>query len=196
MEISGWEITRTPSGALTIETDADNHEAHPVLGVRVSATGYGTAGTVVAAGAATVGEIAENDFETLQITLQPGHPVLWVILKVEQYLPRPTAPLHAALAEVDLELYREVAKERVVVTATVVPPGPASKQVACVAIADPAGLPVTSARVTVEVAAVGQRTITQNLEVPAGKMVAVPLAWTARVLPGVTLKVDDVRLAR
>ncbi len=195
MEISGWEFARAPSGALTIEADANNLATHPVLGVRISATGYGTAGAVVATAAATVPQVDEADFEPFQITLPPGPPVLWVILKVEQYLPRPTAPLYAVLAEVGLDLYGEVAKERVIVTATVVPPGPAARAVACVAIADPAGLPVTSARVTVDVAAVGQRTISQILDVPAGKMVAVPLTWTARVLPGVIVKVDEVRLA-
>ncbi|MGH2452927.1 MAG: prepilin-type N-terminal cleavage/methylation domain-containing protein [bacterium] len=195
VEISGWEFARAPSGALTIEADANNLATHPVLGVRISATGYGTAGAVVATAAATVPQVDEADFEPFQITLPPGPPVLWVILKVEQYLPRPTAPLYAVLAEVGLDLYGEVAKERVIVTATVVPPGPAARAVACVAIADPAGLPVTSARVTVDVAAVGQRTISQILDVPAGKMVAVPLTWTARVLPGVIVKVDEVRLA-
>ncbi len=195
VEISGWEITRAPGGALTIEADAENLEAHPVLGVRISATGYGLGGTVVAAGSAIIAEIAEADYETFLITLPPGHPVLWVLLKVEQYLPRPTAPLHAVRAEVDLNLYREVAKERVVITATVVPSGPAARAVACVAIADPAGFPVTSARVTVEVAAVGQRTVSQTLDLPPGKVVSFPLTWTARVLPGVIVKVDEVRLA-
>jgi hypothetical protein len=193
--LSSWEITRAPGGALTIEADADNNEAHPVLGVRISATGYGIGGTIVASGSAIVPEIAEADFETFQITLPPGQPILWIILRVEQYLPRSTAPLFAALAEVDLALYREVARERVIVTATVVPLGPAAKSVACVAIADVGGLPVTTARVTVEVAAVGQRTISQTVDVPPGKVVSFPLTWTARVLPGVAVNVEEVRLA-
>jgi prepilin-type N-terminal cleavage/methylation domain-containing protein len=195
VDLSDWEITRTPSGALRIEADANNNESHPALGVRISATGYGLGGSVVASGSAVVPEIGGADFESFQITLPPSQPVLWIILKVEQYLPRPTAPLFATLAQVDLDLYREVAKERVVAAATIVPSGPAARSLACVLIADPGGLPVASARVTVEVAAVGQRTQSATVDVSAGKVVSIPLTWTARVLPGVAVKVEEVRLA-
>ncbi|MBI3975637.1 MAG: hypothetical protein HY334_04520, partial [Armatimonadetes bacterium] len=195
VEITDWEITRAASGALVVEADVENLEAHPVLGVRISATGYALEGTAVATASVVVPEVAEGDFEAFRITLSSAQPVLWLVLKVEQYLPRPTAPLHAALAEVPLALYQEVAKERIVISATLLPSGPASRQIACVAIADTAGFPVASARVTVEVAAVGQRTVTQTLELQAGKTVSFPLTWTSRVLPGVTVNVEEVRLA-
>lgn len=195
VEITDWEITRAAGGALVVEADVENLEAHPVLGVRISATGYALEGTAVATASVVVPEVAQGDFEAFRITLSSAQPVLWLVLKVEQYLPRPTAPLHAAVAEVPLALYQEVAKERVVISATLLPSGPTSRQIACVAIADTAGFPVASARVTVEVAAVGQRTVTQTLEVQPGKTVSFPLTWTSRVLPGVTVKVEEVRLA-
>ncbi len=194
VDISDWDIVRTTPGALLLEADVNNNESHPILGVRISATGYGLGGTVVASGSTIVSEIAEGDFETFQITLPPSPPVLWIILKVEQYLPRPAAPLFATLAQVDLDLYRETARERVVAAATIVPSGLAAKSLACVTIADPGGLPVASVRVSVEVAAVGQRSQNVTVEVSPGKVAVVPLTWTKPVLPGVVVKVEEVRL--
>ncbi len=195
VQVSDWDFDWGKDRTLFIDGEVDNLEAQDVSRVRISATAFAWNGTVVGTAATTVSEIAEDDFEDFELRLPVSQPPVWVRFRVEQYIPRTSAPMHEVVAEVPLSLYVDDAKERVQVTGVALPATPNTRHTVCLAVTDLGGLPVESVRVKAQVTAPGRPVVVQTLDVPSGEAgVSFPVTWPARVLPTVTVTVEGVRL--
>jgi hypothetical protein len=166
----------------------------PCIDATRSPTAFAWNGSVVGSASTVVPEIAGDDFEDFALRLPVSQPPVWVRFRIEQYFPRSAAPLHEVVAEIPLSLYADEAKERVLVTATVLPAAPGTRHTVCLAVTELAGLPVDMVRVKTLATAPGRPPVIQTLEVPAGETgTSFQLTWPVPVLPQATAAVETVR---
>jgi len=192
VEISDWDVSLSEDGTVVIEGKVENRGAE-VQGVRITGTGFSVSGTPTFSASATVETIDSEGIESFTLRLSGGVPVVWVMLRVERYVPRSAAPLHAVLADVPLSIYRDEAMQRIHVSTTVLPAGASSRHTVCVIIADFAALPVDVVQVRVDVAAVRQPLVTALLNVRAGRATPFQVTWPAPVIATAAVTVEGIR---